>query len=92
MKITLKYHKTEYRYFVTYKNENYIREEYKINNDLHVIKWNYKISDEITKGILYYYNNDNGWSDDKGIMNKNNLVPEIEIDFQKQKLNENIIF
>jgi hypothetical protein len=78
------YWKEESRYNVVYNDIEYIREECKMLDGFHIIKWNIAIEDESMRedGPLYYYSFPRGWSDKTKHLNPNQSPPDLEIIYQ----------
>lgn len=52
-------------------------------NNFHTISWRLLGSEE----LIHYYSSPQGWSDNTGHLNVNELTPVIENEFQKLQLN-----
>lgn len=90
MKRTTKYTKTEFLDRLTHEGKKYIREETIMDDDDHIICWEYQVKDENYRqgGPLFYFSSDMGWGGNypngKVNLSKDNPIPEIELIFQKE--------
>jgi hypothetical protein len=74
---TIPTRRIEYRDWIVYQSKEYIREEI-LFKGFHTISWK-SIDGE---KLFEYYSGDMGWSKD-GYLDKNNPIPEIELEFKR---------
>jgi hypothetical protein len=93
----------EYKHYVIYNDVKYTREETLSLKcfswqsepdkllDVHTIKWNCYPEDPYRLRPKEYFNVDKGWSDENGIMDISNPIPEIEKYF-KETIGKDLLY
>lgn len=82
MKITNEFWSRESTIVVRHKRKTYIRKESEMNGGFHTISW----TSEDGEKLIHYFTSRIGWGDSSGHLNPDQPAPEVEVEFQKLRM------